>query len=205
MEFVENLFERGGPVMWALLLCSLTSLTIVIERLIFWTREERKRKSGKVKRIFELTEEGKYDEAADTAGNGGSDFRAGVLAAGLRERKHGLSEAMQVEATNRVCRMKCGLAVLDTVITMAPLLGILGTVMGIIQSFDLLGASGIEDPRAVTGGIAQALITTATGLVVALVTLMFYNYFVSKTRKEAMELEQIATQFEVAYRKSKCK
>jgi biopolymer transport protein ExbB len=85
---------------------------------------------------------------------------------------------------------------------MAPLLGILGTVLGIIASFDLLGASGIEDPKAVTGGIAQALITTAAGLAVAIVSLIPLNYFVARTQRETRRLEQIATQFEVTCRRN---
>jgi len=94
--------------------------------------------------------------------------------------------------------MKAGLPVLDTIVTMAPLLGILGTVIGIIASFDLLGAAGIEDPKAVTGGIAQALISTAAGLTVALVTLVPFNYFVARTQREAERIARAATQLEIA-------
>ena len=108
---------------------------------------------------------------------------------------------MQVAAENEIARMKRGLNVLDTIITMAPLLGILGTVLGIIESFDLLGMSGIEDPKAVTGGIAQALITTATGLSIALATLVPFNYLVSRVQKATKGLENVTTRFEVAYRR----
>ncbi len=66
---------------------------------------------------------------------------------------------------------------LDTMITVAPLLGILGTVIGIILSFDMLAVAGIENPQAVTGGIAQALITTATGLTIAILAVIPFNYF----------------------------
>ena len=97
--------------------------------------------------------------------------------------------------------MKHGLNVLDTIITMAPLLGILGTVLGIIQSFDLLGQSGIQDPKAVTGGIAQALITTAAGLSVALVTLVPFNILVSRVQRATRLLENVTTQLEIAHRK----
>lgn len=196
----QSFFVRGGPVMWPLLGCSLVSLTITIERMIFWWRQRRRDDPARVNRIFRLAERGAFAEAA--ALNGGRpDFAARMLLAGLQDREHGLSEAIQIEAGNLVERMKKGLSVLDTVITMAPLLGILGTVTGIIRSFDLLGSSEIADPRLVSGGIAEALITTAAGLVIALGTLIPFNYFIARVQKTAKKLEQIATQFEVCYRK----
>jgi biopolymer transport protein ExbB len=194
------LIVRGGPLMWPLLFCSLVSLTISIERGIFWWRVSRRRNERLVENIFGDTEQGDFDGAL-SIGNATFDFAARVLASGLAHRDYGLTESMQVAAEDEIARMKRGLSVLDTIITMAPLLGILGTVLGIIESFDLLGMSGIEDPKAVTGGIAQALITTATGLSVALVTLVPFNYLVSKVQRATKHLENITTRFEVAYRK----
>ena len=187
--------------MWPLLACSLVSLTITIERLFYWTRQKWAFSMMRIDRMMELTDGADYDEACRVKGVG-RDAASGVLAAGLKHRQHGLTEAMQVEASSRIDGMKQGLSVLDTIVTMAPLLGILGTVLGIISSFELLGASGIEDPKAVTGGIAQALITTAAGLTVAIITLIPLNTFVERTQRETRRLEQIATQFEVAYRRS---
>ncbi len=201
MEFVQNLLKRGGPVMWPLLICSVISLTVTIERIMFWWREKRRGARTDMHRILQRAEEGRQDAIAamdrrklDAAGR--------MVVAGAIERTHGAMEAMEVEAENEMGRMKLGLPVLDTIITVAPLLGILGTVVGIISSFELLGESGIEDPRTVTGGIAQALITTATGLTVAIITLIPYNYFVAKTEGEARRLEKIATQFGVASKKA---
>ena len=91
--------------------------------------------------------------------------------------------------------------ILDTVITLSPLLGILGTVSGIITSFDLLGAMGIQDPKAVTGGIAQALITTAAGLTIAIITLIPYNIFVRRTEKLTASLEKTCTYFAITVQK----
>jgi len=199
MDLFLRLFSRGGPIMWPLLCCSVVSVTIVIERLIFCWRAAAGDDGKLLSSIFRLTEAGRYEEAL-RAGSVGGSASLRVLRSGLENRSHGLSEAMQIAAADEVQRMKHGLGVLDTIVTMAPLLGILGTVIGIIESFDLLGAAGIEDPKAVTGGIAQALITTAAGLSVALVTLVPFNYLVSRVQREARRLEQIATQFEVAFR-----
>jgi biopolymer transport protein ExbB len=132
---------------------------------------------------------------------GSLDYVTRILVSGLNHRHQGLRESIEIAAEDEMERMKQGLNVLDTIITLAPLLGILGTVLGIISSFELLGDSGIEDPKAVTGGIAQALITTAAGLSIALVTLVPFNYFVAKVNKAAKEINKVAARFEAAYEK----
>ncbi len=93
------------------------------------------------------------------------------------------------------------MTVLDTMITVAPLLGILGTVIGIISSFKILGTAGIADPKLVTAGIAQALITTATGLTISIVTVFPYNYFKSRIENAIHVMEKYATSLEVVYKK----
>jgi len=91
------------------------------------------------------------------------------------------------------------MVVLDTMITVAPLLGIFGTVIGIITSFQVLGATEIADPKAVTGGIAQALITTATGLGISITTVFPFNYFNSRIDDAIHVMEKYATSLEVVY------
>lgn len=93
------------------------------------------------------------------------------------------------------------MTVLDTMITVAPLLGIFGTVLGIISSFKMLGAGGIANPKLVTGGIAQALITTATGLGISIITVFPYNYFKSKIENAIHVMEKYATSLEGVYQK----
>jgi len=197
VAFLIALIERGGPVMWPLLLCSLLSVTIVLDRVRFWIRLRRARADDRIAGILEHARSNACAEAIALA-SGSSDAAVRVLVAGLNARASAPSEAMSTAASDEVSRMKAGLPVLDTIVTMAPLLGILGTVIGIIASFDLLGAAGIEDPKAVTGGIAQALISTAAGLTVALVTLVPFNYFVARTQREAERIARAATQLEIA-------
>lgn len=195
-DFIVN----GGPVMWPLLACSVVSLAIVIERLIFWAilacRKDRKR----INRIFELTEQGDF-EAAVQEGIGSKCMVTRILTDGLAHRNYGLLQSLESAAMTEIEQTKRGLTVLDTIITLAPLLGILGTVSGIIVSFDLLGDAGIEDPKAVTGGIAQALITTATGLSIAIVTLLPYNAFVRKIEKLTRHLDRLIIHYEVTVQK----
>ncbi len=189
--------------MWPLLLCSLVSLTISIERMIFWWRHGWRQCVQILDRVFDLVEAGDYDGAIEAGKSGKDSMSMRVLLAGLKHRKHGLTEAMQIAGENEIEKTKQGLSILDTIVTMAPLLGILGTVTGIIKSFDLLGVSLVDNPKAVVGGIAEALITTAAGLVIALVTLIPLNYFMNRSAETARKLEQLATQFEVACKKGR--
>ncbi len=194
------LLYRGGPLMWPLLACSIISLTVIIERLIFWIRITIQRDDRLTGRLFDKTEAGDFD-AALAEGRDSTSMAARVLVAGLAHRDYGLLQSMEAAAVSEIESMKHGLGILDTIITLAPLLGILGTVSGIIESFDLLGQAGIENPQAVTGGIAQALITTASGLSVAIVTLLPYNALTHRVEKVTKYLEKITTHFEVTYRK----
>ncbi|MBU0728548.1 MAG: MotA/TolQ/ExbB proton channel family protein, partial [Proteobacteria bacterium] len=98
-------------------------------------------------------------------------------------------------------RMQRYMGILDTMITVAPLLGIFGTVIGIINSFDMLGTEGIENPRAVTAGVAQALITTATGLGIAIFSVFPFNYFNSRMEKAAHTIEKYSTSLEIVFEK----
>jgi len=197
-----NFFLKGGPVMYPLLLCSFISLTFIIERLIFWIREERRRNQRIVDGILELAEKGGYEKAA-RLGSNSKDYIARVLICGMVHMQFSLSNALEMAAADEVKRMKKHLGILDTMITMAPLLGIFGTVMGIINSFELLGSAGIEHPQAVTAGIAQALITTATGLAIAIFTLIPYNYFLSKTEDAVSYMEKYGTNLEIVFEKNK--
>ncbi|MDA1043802.1 MAG: MotA/TolQ/ExbB proton channel family protein [Verrucomicrobia bacterium] len=201
---LHTLLQQGGPVMWPLLACSVVSVAVIVERAIFWIRAMCRHDKELVRRVFDLTEAGEFEQAVD-AGASSSSVAVRVLCAGLVHREYGLAQSMEAAASSEIESMKRGLSVLDTIITLAPLLGILGTVVGIIASFDLLGQAGIEDPKAVTGGIAQALITTAAGLSAAIVTLLPYNALARKLEKATKYLELIGTHFEVTYQKGVAK
>ncbi|MBN2321055.1 MAG: MotA/TolQ/ExbB proton channel family protein [Acidobacteria bacterium] len=200
---MKEMFLKGGPLMWPLLICSILSLAITIERLFYWWRERCRMDGERLNRMLGQVEAGDTRELLAMGNDRADAFKSldyigRILVSGLRHRNRGLRESIEIAAEDEMERMKQGLNVLDTIITMAPLLGILGTVLGIISSFELLGSSGIEDPKAVTGGIAQALITTAAGLAIALMTLVPFNYFVAKVNKAAKEMNKIAARFEAA-------
>lgn len=195
-----ELMIKGGPVMWPLLACSIVALAVVFERLLFWFTVSVRKNQKLVNRIFTLTEEGEFDTAIKE-GEASKCLVCRILTAGLAHRNYGLVQSLEAAAMHEIERMKRYLSVLDTIITLAPLLGILGTVSGIIISFDLLGTAGLEDPKAVTGGIAQALITTAAGLAIAIVALLPYNALTRKVEKVTRYLEQLVTCYEVTVQK----
>ena len=195
-----ELMIKGGPVMWPLLACSVVALAVVFERLLFWLVVSARKNQNLVNRIFTLTEEGDFDTATKE-GETSPCLVCRILTAGLAHRNYGLVQSLEAAAMHEIEKMKRNLSVLDTIITLAPLLGILGTVSGIIISFDLLGTAGIEDPKAVTGGIAQALLTTATGLAIAIVALLPYNALTRKVEKVTRYLEQLVTCYEVTVQK----
>lgn len=195
-----ELFQEGGVVMYPLIVCSIVSMAFSIERLIFWIGEKRNRENSRLNNIMKEAEYGNYSTAL-RLGKDSGDHVIRVICSGLAHIEFSMLSALEMAAGDEINRMKRGLAVLDTIITMAPLLGILGTVIGIIQSFDMLGQAGIEDPKSVTSGIAQALITTAAGLTIALATIIPYNYFMSRVEKATKHLEKYITSLEIIYQK----
>ena len=197
---IQNLFQNGGPVMWPLLLCSITVLTVIIERLFFWCSLTRNRNRKQMDSILTLAETGQW-QAIKKQTTDSKDHIVRLLIVGILHREYDMGRAMEAEADMLLQRMNRFMPVLDTMITIAPLLGIFGTVLGIISSFEMLGTSGIADPKLVTAGIAQALITTATGLGIAIFAVIPYNYFNSRINHAIHIMEKYATSLEVVYKK----
>ncbi len=186
--------------MYPLLFCSLVALTVVIERILFWMREDMRRDRSLVDRVLELCQKGDWEEVKKSVA-GSSDYIIKILITGILHRDFSMVKAMESAAAEEVKRMRRYMTILDTMITVAPLLGIFGTVIGIISSFDLLGGAGIEHPQAVTSGIAQALITTAAGLAIAILSVFPYNYFNSRVQDAVITIEKYATSLEIVYEK----
>lgn len=186
--------------MYPLLACSIIALTVVIERFFFWIREDMRRDQSLVERVLVLCQEGDW-QGVKAAVSGSKDFVISILVSGILHREFSMTKAMESAAAEKVKAMRHYMPVLDTMITVAPLLGIFGTVLGIISSFELLGSSGIQHPEAVTAGIAQALITTAAGLGIAILAVLPYNYFNSRVERAVLDIERYATSLEIVYEK----
>ena len=195
-----EIFIEGGPVMYPLLACSVLALTVIIERAIFWIREDMRRDRHLVDDVMGLCQKGDWEGVRKRVADS-RDFVIKILVTGIVHREFSMTKAMETAAADEMKRMRQYLGVLDTMITVAPLLGIFGTVIGIINSFDIIGASGVEHPQAVTAGIAQALITTASGLGIAILSVFPFNYFNSRVESAALAIEKYATSLEIVYEK----
>jgi len=189
-----SMLAKGGLVMVPLLVCSVLSLTVIIERAAYWWN---RRDSAPVERALRMAEHAKFDEAAELLGSLRGPA-ARVVAAGLQHRGAAPTKAMEMAAQEEMGQMRRYLPLLDTVITLSPLLGLLGTVTGMIAAFGVLSSSGLNQPTAITGGVAEALIATAAGLGIAIVTLVPYNYFSSKADRAGEAMEECATRLELA-------
>ncbi|MBU0681525.1 MAG: MotA/TolQ/ExbB proton channel family protein [Proteobacteria bacterium] len=195
-----EIIKNGGPVMYPLLACSMVALTVIFERALFWLGIERRRNRPLMDVVLTLAESADWQQIKEKI-QGSEDHVIRVLTVGILHRDYDMAKAMEAEAKHMVKKMARFMTVLDTMITVAPLLGIFGTVLGIISSFEMLGTDGIADPKLVTGGIAQALITTAAGLGISIITVFPYNYFKSRIDHSIYGMEKYATSLEVVHQK----
>lgn len=195
-----EIFKSGGPVMYPLLLCSLLSLTVIIERAFFWAIVGMRSNQELIDEVMSLCQIGDWYGVRKIAA-GSKSYVIRILISGILHREYSMVKAMETSAADEIARMRRYMGILETIITVAPLLGIFGTVIGIISSFDMLGGGGIDHPETVTKGIAQALITTATGLGIAIFTVFPFNYFNARIERAARFIEKYATSLEIIYEK----
>jgi biopolymer transport protein ExbB len=195
-----HIFNQGGPVMYPLLACSIIALSVVIERAIFWLKLGVKSQPSLIDEVLELARQGDWESIKNKTANT-KDYIIKILVSGILHKEFSMIKAMEAAAADEIKHMRRFMSVLDTMITVAPLLGIFGTVLGIISSFEVLGSAGIEHPQEVTSGIAQALITTAAGLGIAILSVFPYNYFNSRVENAAVLIEKYATSLEIVFEK----
>lgn len=189
-----RLYQDGGPFMHPLLLFSLIALVVIIERAFaLWkarinTQEFIARvrtallKRRNVKEAITVSEEFQGPIA--------SIMKAGLIKYGRPQEE--IERTIEAASAHELARLERGLGVLATVANVAPLVGFLGTVSGMINSFDALARAGLSNPGLVAKGISEALITTAGGLVVAVPVLIAFNYFTSQVGKFVLEMETAA-------------
>jgi biopolymer transport protein ExbB len=174
--------------MWPLLLASVVAVAVVLERLLFLLSEQRKRSPKTLGKFFVEVGKGNLSAAIELA-NKSKDAVVTTLGYALEHRDQSLGHALAYAETRAFKRYRRGIAILDTVITLAPLLGLLGTVTGMMASFSVIGGD-LSSPGAITGGISEALIATAFGLVIAICSLLPFNYL--NNRIEGIENEMLA-------------
>jgi biopolymer transport protein ExbB len=194
-----HIFEKGGPIMWPLLLTAVLALGAVLERLAFLLNERRKRDPRAVESFFAAVAQGDTDKAI-RVGKASKFYVVRALGYALGHREASLASALLFAQAQELKRFKRGIPILDTVITLAPLLGLLGTVTGMMGSFSLIGGE-LSSPGAITGGIAEALIATAFGLGIAITALLPFNFLNTRMEEARQEMESAATQLELLVQK----
>ncbi len=185
---------RGGFMMYPLLLAGVVALAVILERL--YTFQRRFATPGQfVAQVIQQVGSRQLDQA-DLACQRYETPVAGVLSAGIEHFNNPIEEmelAMKNRAEAWVPILEQRIEILDTIITAAPLMGLLGTITGMMASFKVLSEQGVNEPNAITGGVAEALIATATGLVIALLCLVAYNYLTTRVKRFIYEVESVGS------------
>lgn len=188
-------FEKGGPVMWPILIIAIVAVAVVGERAFWWTRESLRRKPSDLEKIFGAIENGDFRSAAELSKDS-TDPVIRMIWHGMNHHHSSLQGALQVAAGVELQRAGRFLTAMDTLVTLGPLLGLLGTVSGIFRTFLSIGDVELAVEK-VTGGIGEALIATMCGLAIAIVALIPFNYFTGKLARLQFELESAATNLDV--------
>ena len=181
-------------MMYPLLLSALIALTVIFERL-FMFRKRYRTSAQVVLGVIDRIRAGKIDEAKSIC-QGYQTPITSVLASGLEHFENPVEEmelSMKNQAEAWIPMLEQRIEVIDTVITAAPLMGLLGTITGMMASFRVLSEKGVNEPNAITGGVAEALIATATGLVIALICLVAYNYLSAQIKVLIYQVESAAS------------
>jgi biopolymer transport protein ExbB len=197
-----DLFHAGETIMWPILLLSFVAITVVIERILFILRENSTREPDVVEKMLESVER-RDIEGALAVGKKSKDMIARILVYSLSNRDYSLSNAFIRASGQELARFAQGMATLDTCITAAPLLGLLGTVTGMMRTFGALGGGDIGGAMGtITGGVAEALIATMAGLAIAILGLFPFNYLNARTEQAKQDVSDASHALEILLKKS---
>lgn len=196
-----DLFMAGKQIMWPILLLSFVLVTVVVERLLFVLRENANREPEVVEKMLESVERRDIDGAL-AIGRKSKDYLAKILVYSLSNRDFSLSNAFVRASGQELARFQQGMATLDTCITAAPLLGLLGTVTGMMRTFGSLTGDISAAAGQITGGVAEALIATMCGLAIAIMGLLPYNYLNARAEQAKQEVADASHALEILLKKS---
>jgi biopolymer transport protein ExbB len=184
-------------MMWPIFVTAIVAVAVVGERAFWWWRESTRRDPQTLEKLFAALENGDFKEASRLS-KGSNDPVIRMIWHGMNHYHSSLQGALQVAAGAELQKAGRFLTVMDTLVTLAPLLGLLGTVSGIFRTFMALGTESVEGAMGqITGGIGEALIATMCGLAIAIFSLVPFNYFSRKVATLEFELESAATNVEV--------
>jgi len=198
-------FWKTGPMRWPLLLASILGLTFIIERIISVVKlRPRIKVEQLVSRITEALRNDNIMEAVSICEEAGGPL-ANVVKAGLLRYSQGMieeqavskddvSEAVEEATILEVPQLERNLVILSTIYQVAPLLGLLGTVMGMVRAFTAIALKGTGDPQLLAGGISEALLTTVIGLFISIIVMICYQILVSVVDRHILEIQQVSTE-----------
>ncbi|MCH9008681.1 MotA/TolQ/ExbB proton channel family protein [candidate division KSB1 bacterium] len=194
MEQVLEFFQKGGFVIYPLMLCSVLGLAIIVEKAL-----ALRRKSVIIPEIVNILDDIKGSDdislALSICDRHEGPF-ANVIRVGLESRdmpKDEIKEALNDQGRQEVHTLERGLVILETIAGISPLLGLLGTVVGILKVFNVIAAVGVGQATALSGGISEALITTIVGLSIGIPAVVVYNYFIDKAEGHILEIEKYSS------------
>lgn len=195
LDLLRSLMQRGGPVMWPIALCALATLFVTIRKLLQWLFYTIEVLCGRARwrQALQTLADPAAREALRHCQKAHLSPYLILLREALNHPELSPLEALRAGALAKLRSLARGLGLLDTIVTLAPMLGILGTVTGIIAAFNLMGSSGVDDPTGIAAGIAEALITTAAGLVVSILALLPLNAGRVCHKTIAINLQQAMT------------
>lgn len=195
-NIVVETFLKGGPIMWPILACLVVALATVAERVLYWRKVRRLRAEPVFAEALGDIRLGRFGPVWERTRDATSPFLV-ALRAGLGNSRAEPVTAMQLSAEETLEEAGARQWLLSTIVTLAPLLGLLGTVIGIMGSFQFIGSEQLAVAK-VSGGVGEALIATAAGLGIAIVCLIPHNYFHRRVQALRHDLEQAVNQAEVA-------
>ena len=190
-----DFLHKGGPIMWPICAVTLFAIAVIAERSWWWFQLSLRRSPKKLDSVLVALEAGEMEQAQQLSANA-ADPVLRVIHAGITHRHASLQGAIQAAAGIEIKQAGRFLTAMDTIITLAPLLGLLGTVTGIMGSFTSIGGTELAVEK-VTGGIGEALIATAFGLGIAIITLIPYNWFHAKVAALQHDIETEANNVEI--------
>jgi biopolymer transport protein ExbB len=192
---VLDWFDRGGPFMWPILFCSIIAVTFIIERSITLVRARTNTRTLMSDILNAVRREGV--PAAERVCEQTRGPIAAIVFSGLKQADRGpdaVEKAIETAGAVEMSFLERGLIWLATIATIAPLLGFLGTVSGMIRAFDAIAAADQVSAKLVAGGISEALITTQAGLLIAVPTSLFHNFFLSQIDRFVVEMEESSSE-----------
>ena len=194
MEF----FKHGGYIMWPIIILSFLIVTVVVERVLFTVREASSRDRDAVEKMLERVEATDFDGAI-AVGRKSKDFIARILVYSLTHRDTSMANAFARATNQEMQRYNQGMPTLDTIVTAAPYVGLLGTVTGMMATFGALGegADVAANAGAITGGVGEALIATACGLAIAIFGLFPFNYMNAKIAQAKHDVSDASNALEL--------